>query len=72
MKRNDIKITRIAGEGGAICTATLKLEFDPNDSAAVERFARVLKELIPEDEREHFVEDFKAAGREASLEAFAG
>lgn len=68
MKKNEIKITRIPGEATR-CRVTLKLEFDPTDRAASERFARILRELIPEGDRAQFVADFKAAGAKAGFEA---
>lgn len=73
IKNNNIKITRVAGKESR-CTVTLQLEFDAADPKACRRFGEVLRELIPEEEREQFVADFKAAGVAAGfkVEASAG
>jgi hypothetical protein len=69
--KNKIKITRVAGKD-TTCTATLTLEFDFADPEAVERFARVLRELIPEEDRAQFLSDFQEAAAEAGLKVSAG
>jgi hypothetical protein len=65
MKTN-IKFTRVPGQS-TICTLTLKLEFDTADPAGLERFGRAIRELIPEDERAEFLEDWREAGAKAGL-----
>ncbi|HZQ53336.1 MAG TPA: hypothetical protein VFB14_14125 [Bryobacteraceae bacterium] len=70
--KNHIKITRIPGKGGATCTATVKLQFDPTDRRAVRRFAKVLREIIPEEERAQFVADFEEAAAIAGFKTAVG
>ena len=64
--KNKIKITRVAGED-TLCTATIRLDFDATDPEAVKRFAQVLRELIPEEDRAQFVTDFQEAAANAGF-----
>lgn len=64
--KNNIKIKRVAGNGNG-CVATLQIEFNAEDKAAVRRFARILRDLIPKDERAQFVADFQAAAGRAGF-----
>ena len=52
MKKNNIKITRLAGKG-TICEAIIKVKFDSADPEAVKRFARVVRELGFEVQESH-------------------
>jgi hypothetical protein len=67
-RRNIFSIKRIPGEGEATVTATISLKFKGDDKQAVERFAHALRELIPENERAEFLEDFRRAASSAGFQ----
>lgn len=69
--KNNIKITRVAGKD-AICEATIKLRFDATNPKAAKRLAKLLRELIPQEERAQFVSDFQEAAANAGFKASAG
>jgi hypothetical protein len=64
--KNNIKIKRLPGKSTA-CTVRLELAFDAADPAALERFGRILREVIPEGERAQFLEDWQRAAAAAGL-----
>jgi hypothetical protein len=66
-KQNMISIKRLPGRGPTKVTATFSIEFDPSDLESVDHFARVMRELIPEDERAQFMADFERAGQDAGF-----
>ena len=67
---NNIKITRLPGNE-TVCTATIRLDFDSANPEAIERFARVMREIIPENERAQFLSDFQQAAANAGLKVLA-
>ena len=60
-------INRVPGDDSGTVKATFTVEFRTDDAEAVERFARVMRELIPEEDRAQFLEDFRAAGAAAGF-----
>lgn len=67
-KKSMVSINRVPSKVGTV-TATISIEFDPNDQESAERFARAMRELIPEEDRATFMADFERAGKSAGFKA---
>lgn len=63
---NNIRIKRVAGTE-TTCRVKFELEFDATDNEAANRLGRILRELIPEEDRSQFVADFNKAAAKAGF-----
>lgn len=62
-----VTVKRIESADDPVIRCRITLEVDPADQKAVKRLARVVRELIPKEERAQFVKDFQQAAAEAGF-----